>query len=149
MKIVRDGDVCLMRLERGEKLRERLEGFAAASGIGTGVVIHGIGAVAEVGLRYYDLDARTYLTIPVPAGGHELVSTQANLAWKDGKPFLHMHVAIGGRRGETLSGHLEDAVVHVTVELVILTFPDLRVGRTPDEAVGLALWDFPGSCEAP
>jgi len=144
MKMTRRGNIYFLALEPGESVREEIEGLAARQAIKTGIIDHGIGAVERVQLAYYDLQTRKYLSISLPEGGQELVSLQGNIAWKDKKPFLHAHVSLGDRDGLTRSGHLVDAIVHVTVELVILTFHSLEIGREYDERVGLPLWNFPG-----
>ena len=57
------------------------------------------------------------------------------------KPFVHLHIVLSGREGETLCGHLFESVVFVgEFHLQEMLGPDLE--RRPDAASGLSLWDL-------
>ena len=55
---------------------------------------------------------------------------------KDGECYLHIHVTLGDDKGYAFGGHLNAAIISVTAEIFIQTFP-LEVGRKVDEAIGL------------
>jgi len=56
----------------------------------------------------------------------------------DNEPFFHIQVALGLQDGSARGGHLFEAVVRPTVELVLTTFPrPLR--RKIDRETGLPL----------
>jgi uncharacterized protein len=58
----------------------------------------------------------------------------------DDAPFFHVHVALGLRDGSARGGHLFEAVVRPTVELVLTTFAG-PVRRKIDRETGLPLLD--------
>ena len=56
----------------------------------------------------------------------------------DGKPNIHAHVVLGKRDGSTCGGHLIEAQVRPTLE-VILTESPAHLERRFDKEAGLAL----------
>jgi predicted DNA-binding protein with PD1-like motif len=97
----------------------------------------GIGAFREATLGYFELERRDYRRIPVREQV-ELLSLVGNVALADGQPKIHAHVVIGRRDGTALGGHLLDARVRPTLELVVVETP-ATLRRTLDEATGLPL----------
>ena len=63
-----------------------------------------------------------------------------NLALDKDEPFFHVHVALGLRDGSARGGHLFEATVRPTVEIMLTTFAR-PVRRTIDAATGLPLLD--------
>ncbi len=63
----------------------------------------------------------------------EIVSLSGTLS-PDG---LHLHIALAGRDGRCVGGHLLDGcIVHTTAELVIGELTDLAFRRVEDPATG-------------
>lgn len=56
----------------------------------------------------------------------------------EGKPALHIHVVLGRRNGSALAGHLGEAHVRPTLE-VIVTEPPEHLLKAHDPESGLAL----------
>ena len=74
----------------------------------------------------------------------ELASLNGNITVFEDKPYVHAHALFAYQSGGellTLAGHLLEAVVELTGELV-LTPADGRIGRRYDEALGIRTWDF-------
>lgn len=142
----RHADVLFVALEPGDKVREELEKLAGQHLIKAGVIVHGIGAVTDLKLAYYELKDRKYVPIDGADDGdiYEVTAFQGNLTWKDGKPFLHAHLVACDREGMAGGGHLVEATVAVTLEIVLIDFRGTVIERTMDEHVGLPLWTFPG-----
>jgi predicted DNA-binding protein with PD1-like motif len=61
-----------------------------------------------------------------------------DIAFQDGKPKIHAHVVLGRRDGSARGGHLLEARVRPTLE-VILTESPAHLNRVYDPASGLAL----------
>lgn len=124
-------------LERGERIRASIESFATREKI-VGAELKAIGALKDPELAYYDLSTKQYLKRLFP-GIWELVLA-GNISLKDGKPFLHAHVTIGGRDFQAFCGHLVDAEVGVVVEMFmhLLATP---VHRVYCEDIGLPRWE--------
>lgn len=60
----------------------------------------------------------------------------------DGR-MVHAHTVLGRRDGSTVGGHLKQAVVYPTIELVLTEAP-AHLRRRYDEDTGLALIDLSG-----
>ena len=61
-----------------------------------------------------------------------------DITFNDGKPNIHAHVVLGKRDGATCGGHLLEAEVRPTLE-VILTESPAHLERRFDKDAGLAL----------
>ena len=96
-----------------------------------------IGAFRDLVLGYFDWSTKDYLRIPVPEQV-EVVSLVGDIAAKDGKPQLHAHVVVSRRDGHALGGHLLEARVRPTLE-VVLTESPVHLRRELDAETGLAL----------
>jgi predicted DNA-binding protein with PD1-like motif len=124
-------------LETGEAVMENLQRFAEAERL-TAAQITGIGAFSEAGLRYFDWERKEYLPIPVKEQV-EVASLIGDVAVSpEGKPALHVHLVLGRRDGTALAGHLSEARVRPTLELIVTEAPaHLRKALDPES--GLAL----------
>jgi predicted DNA-binding protein with PD1-like motif len=101
-----------------------------------------IGAFREVTLGYFDRDRKDYKKIPIREQV-EVLSLLGDIALKDGAPQIHAHVVIGKADGTAHGGHLLEARVWPTLE-VILTESPKHLQRAMDEETGLALINLPG-----
>lgn len=99
--------------------------------------LSGVGAFDQVVLGFYDFGAREYDRNPLDMQV-ELVSMLGDIAMKDGKPQLHAHVVVATADGMARGGHLLEARVHPTLELMIEEAP-VHLQREFDPASGLAL----------
>ena len=110
--------------------------FADANDIAA-ASISGIGGFAEVTLGYFSLQKREYERIPVREQV-EVMSLTGNIARFEGKAKLHVHVVIGKSDGSAHGGHLLDARVKPTLEVVVMELPG-ELHRTVDPVTGLPL----------
>jgi uncharacterized protein len=100
-----------------------------------------IGAVERAVLGWYDLDAREYRPIPVDEQA-EVLSLVGDVATgPDGKPAVHAHAVLGLRDGSARGGHLLEATVRPTLE-VVLTESPARLRKSFRPEFGLALIDL-------
>ena len=99
-----------------------------------------IGAFERAVLGFFDLERKDYARIPIREQV-EVVSFIGDIALgPDGAPTLHAHVVVGRRDGSTCGGHLLEARVRPTLEVMLVESPGwLR--RRKDPATGLALID--------
>lgn len=97
----------------------------------------GIGAFQDVTLGYFDWESKEYKKIPVTAQV-EVLSLIGDVAEKDGEPSVHAHVVVGRSDGSTRGGHLIEARVRPTLE-VILTESPAHLRKKMDPESGLAL----------
>jgi predicted DNA-binding protein with PD1-like motif len=97
-----------------------------------------IGAFRDVTLGYFDWQKKDYQKIPVREQV-EVLSLVGDVAQDpDGKPKVHAHVVIGKSDGTAHGGHLLEAHVRPTLE-VILTESPRHLLRKHDPESGLAL----------
>ncbi len=130
----------IVRLERGEEALSVLTGFCADRGV-EGASFTGLGAFQKARLGYFDMTARHYLE-QVVEGPFEVLAITGNIARKsDGSLFAHTHCVLGDRQMHTLGGHLFEAEVGATLEIVLRVFEG-RLARRPDPDLGLELLDL-------
>ena len=96
-----------------------------------------IGAFKQVTLGYFDWEKKEYLKIPIHEQV-EVLSLVGDVTISEGKPSIHAHVVLGKRDGSTCGGHLIEAEVRPTLE-VILTESPAHLERRYDQEAGLAL----------
>jgi predicted DNA-binding protein with PD1-like motif len=98
-----------------------------------------IGAFREVTLGYFDRDKKDYQKIPVREQV-EVLSLIGDIALKDGIPQVHAHVVVGKFDGSAHGGHILEARVWPTLELILTESPK-HLCRKYDPETGLALID--------
>lgn len=96
-----------------------------------------IGAFSEATLGYFEWEKKDYERIPVKEQV-EVLSLLGDIALQDGKPKLHAHVVLGRRDGSACGGHLLEARVRPTLEVIITETP-AHLRRKHDPASGLTL----------
>jgi uncharacterized protein len=126
----------LLEFHTGQEVMTGLLAFARKHGLVAGHLT-GIGAISHAVIGYFDPQTKAYLRNEEP-GQAEVLSLTGNLALDDNQPFFHVHVALGRRDGSTRGGHLFEATVRPTVELVLTTYAK-PVRRTIDPETGLPL----------
>jgi len=138
--LLSDGDVrtYLLEFHTGQEVMQGLLAFARKHKLVAGQLT-GLGAISHAVIGYFDPKTKTYLRNP-EKGQAELLSLTGNLALYDNEPFFHVHVALGLRDGSARGGHLFEATVRPTVELVMTTYPK-PVRRKIDPETGLPLLD--------
>ena len=128
----------LLVFHTGQEVMKGLLAFARKNKLVAGHLT-GIGAISDSVIGYFDPEQKVYLRIH-EKGQHEVLSLTGNLALYDNEPFYHVHVALGLRDGSARGGHLFEATVLPTVELVLTTYPK-PVRRKVDPETNLPLLD--------
>lgn len=102
-----------------------------------------IGAFRRATLLFWDPKRKEYLPNRVEHQV-EVVAFSGNVAEKPGGgKKVHVHAVLAGRDARALGGHLQDAEVFPTLEVIVREEPAF-LRRRDDEATGLALID-PGA----
>ena len=96
-----------------------------------------IGAVKKSSICFYELADQEYRCREYESN-HEVVSFTGNIALVSGEPFIHAHVVLGDQDTRLVGGHLEEAVVAVTLEVSLVAYRESFL-RAHDETVGLKL----------
>jgi predicted DNA-binding protein with PD1-like motif len=124
-------------LSTGDEVMKELKTFAEREQI-TAAQFTAIGALSYAVLMYFDWEKKDYLRIPVREQV-EVASLVGDIALAPaGGPALHIHLVVGKRDGTAMAGHLGEAHVRPTLE-VILTESPAHLHKTKDPATGLAL----------
>jgi predicted DNA-binding protein with PD1-like motif len=106
-----------------------------------------IGAFREVMLGYFDWERKDYKHIPIREQV-EVLSMMGDIALDEqGEPKLHAHVVVGKRDGTAHGGHLLEAYVRPTLEVILVESPE-HLRRKFDPDCGLALIDIEESQHA-
>lgn len=98
-----------------------------------------IGAFREVTLGYFDRGKKNYQKIAVPEQV-EVLSLIGDIALTNGVPQIHAHVVVGKSDGSAHGGHILEARVWPTLELILTESPK-HLCRKYDPETGLALID--------
>jgi uncharacterized protein len=97
-----------------------------------------IGGFQEATLGYFNLDKKDYDKLPVRAQV-EVLSLVGDITLTDkGEPKIHVHAVLGRSDGTTRGGHLIEARVRPTLEVMLIESPH-RLRRKHDPESGLAL----------
>jgi predicted DNA-binding protein with PD1-like motif len=96
-----------------------------------------IGAFRDAVVAYFDWETKTYKKIPI-SHQTEVLALTGDVALKDDQPKVHAHVVLGMPDGTTRGGHLMEAHVRPTLE-VMLTETPRNLQRIHDDDSGLAL----------
>lgn len=102
-----------------------------------------VGAFERATLGYFDWERKDYIKIPINEQV-EVLSFIGDIALDKGQPKVHAHVVVGKRDGTTRGGHLLEAYVRPTLE-VVLTETPAHLQRRFDEASQIALIDLDSS----
>lgn len=124
-------------LSNGDEAMACLKSFAEAERI-SGAQVTGIGALARARLAYFDWETKQYQ--PIEVGEQvEVASLIGDIAvGPDNKPSVHVHAVLGRRTGAAVAGHLEEAHVRPTLEIIVTESP-AHLLKAKDKESGLAL----------
>ena len=98
-----------------------------------------IGALNGATLAWFDPQRKMYRKIPIH-GQVEVVSMIGDIALYQGKPTVHTHMVVGLPDGTTKGGHVLDAHVFPTLEVMVTVDP-LAMHKRLDPETDLTLID--------
>jgi hypothetical protein len=122
--------------EKGDEAVHGLLEFAQQQKI-TAAHFTAIGAFKDVTLGYFKQELKDYKKIPLPEQV-EVLSLVGNIAVQKGKPKVHAHVVVGKSDGTAHGGHLLEAHVWPTLEVMLVESP-AHLQRQTDKETGLPL----------
>jgi uncharacterized protein len=96
-----------------------------------------IGAFRHVVVAYFDWTTKDYRHIPL-AEQVEVLSLSGDITSRDGEPTVHAHVVVAKQDASAHGGHLIEARVRPTLEVVLIEEP-AYLRRQFDDQSGLAL----------
>ena len=130
------GRIFAVVFDKGDEVIAGLTDFAKQQGCDSSEFT-AIGAFSGATLGYFDRERRDYRQIPIEEQV-EVLSLVGNITLSDGKPKIHAHVVVGRSDGTTRGGHILEAHVWPTLEVVVTETP-ARLRRQHDPETGLAL----------
>lgn len=139
MTFSKDNNSYILRLFKGEKIIETLLSFCKSEAISAGS-ISAIGGASDITLGYFSLETHEYAWKDFPEV-HEIVSLTGNVSLVDGEPFIHAHIVISNKEFQAFGGHLKEATVAATLEVVISP-NEINLSREMDAEIGLKLLKF-------
>ncbi len=131
------GRILLFRVPTDVDLIDYLVKVVEKEKISTGLISI-IGSLKDPVIGYYNTEKGVYEETRLQ-GFYELAHGSGNISLKEGKPFIHLHVVLGGKNGKAYAGHLLKGEVYVA-EAVILE----AIGGKPlvrKQYGNLWLWD--------
>jgi len=120
----------------GDEVVSGITYFAIDNGL-SAAGITAIGAFNDVDLGYFDFTTKDYKRIPLREQV-EVLSLIGNIVLYDTKPKLHAHVVLGKVDGTAYGGHLMEAYVNPTLEVIITELPGY-LHREMDKSIGIPL----------
>jgi uncharacterized protein len=100
-----------------------------------------IGALSRAVLGYFEWETKQYRKIGVDEQV-EVLSLLGDVAVGDQGPTLHLHAVLGKADGSVVGGHLIEARVRPTLEIVLIQ-PPSYLRKRKDPKTGLGLIDIP------
>jgi predicted DNA-binding protein with PD1-like motif len=101
--------------------------------------ITGIGAIQSATLGWFDPRRKTYRRISIDHQS-EVLSLLGDIAMYQGKPVVHAHMVVGFPDGTARGGHLLQAHVRPTLEVIVTAYPR-PLYKKFDPEMGLAVID--------
>ena len=96
-----------------------------------------IGALSSVVIGYFDWESKKYKRIPI-SEQVEVISCLGDVALENNEPKVHAHMVVGKSDGSAWGGHLLEARVRPTLEMVLVESP-VHLRKRFDPESGLAL----------
>jgi len=140
-KLINDGSEKTYALifESGEEVISLLQRFAKDHALAASRFT-AIGAFSSATLGYFDWEQKDYEKIAINEQV-EVLSLIGDISLEDGEPKIHVHAVFGKRDGTAHGGHLLQAYVRPTLEIILTESPG-HLRRSFDAESGLALIDI-------
>ncbi|MEX0568202.1 MAG: PPC domain-containing DNA-binding protein [Candidatus Njordarchaeota archaeon] len=137
MKVLDQGDKILIIMESGDLITKNLTELAKKTSI-SGFFV-GLGAVKKPTIGFFDLNQKRYIRFTLN-GEFEVVSFIGNISYdKENNPIVHAHICLGDKDYRIFGGHLFEAEVSVTLEILLIKTD--RIIRKIDDRFDLKLID--------
>lgn len=132
-------DYFVIRLQKDEEIITSLINFVKKNKI-KGGFLYGLGVGRNLMLGYFEAHKKAYIKKRFK-GEYEFASMLGNITYFDREPVVHIHVTITDSKFNAFGGHLFEAYVPATLEIIVLPFYRKLV-RKSDKSTGLKLLDL-------
>ena len=133
------GDTYIVRMDPGEEILTQLKVFAEQEGVKLASVT-ALGAVKDFTVGVFDTGAKVYKSNRFQ-GVYAIVSLGGTINTLNDAFYCHLHMCAADQEGHAFGGHLNEAVISATCELVVTCLPG-RTDRVFSDEVGLNLISF-------
>jgi uncharacterized protein len=125
--------------DKGDEVISKLTEFAKEHSL-KATQFTAIGAFSKATLAFFDWDKKDYKKINVNEQV-EVLTLTGDIAIKEGQPTVHAHVILGRSDGSTIGGHLMEAAVRPTLEVILTESPEF-LNKKYDQESKLFLIDL-------
>lgn len=139
MEYRRFNNTIVARIDRGEEILAQIKELALKENIKL-AHISALGATNNFTVGVYKVEKKKYYKNHF-VGDFEIVSLTGTINTMNHEFYTHIHMSAGNDSGEVFGGHLNEAIVSATCEMVI-TIIDGEVDRFLDDETGLNLFLF-------
>ena len=139
MEYRRFGDTYIVRMDPGEEILKELKVFAEKEEVKLASVT-ALGAVKDFTVGVFDTGAKVYKSNRFQ-GVYEIVSLVGTINTMNDAFYCHLHMCAADQEGHAFGGHLNEAVISATCEMVVTCLPG-RTDRVFSEEAGLNLISF-------
>ncbi len=139
MEYRRFDDKIIARLDVGDEIVQSVREIAEKEDIKLASV-RAIGALSRFTVGVYKTDKKEFEKNEF-SGYYEITSLDGTINTKDGEFYCHLHMGAGDEDGKVVGGHLTEAWVSATCEMVITVIHG-EVDRRYDEETGLNVFRF-------
>ena len=137
MNYKRFAEKYVIRIDKGEKIVESIKKICIENNITLGIIT-GIGAVSKAKIGLFKPEEKKYYSTEL-SGDYEITSLNGNVTTMNGKIYLHLHINLADEKHKTFGGHLNEAVVSATCEVIIEKIEG-KMERELDKETGLNLF---------
>lgn len=139
MEYKRFNNMIVARIDKGEEILAQIKELALKENIKLAHV-SALGATNDFTVGVYRVNEKKYYKNHF-VGDFEIVSLTGTINTMNHDFYTHIHMSAGNDSGEVFGGHLNEAIVSATCEMVI-TIIDGEVDRFLDDETGLNLFLF-------
>ena len=127
------------RIEKGEEILTEIKEIAIKENIKL-ANINAWGAINDFTVGVFKTKEKKYYSNNFK-GDFEIVSLTGTINTMNGEFYSHLHMSAGDEEGKVFGGHLNEAIVSATCEMII-NIINGQVDRKSNEEVGLNLFSF-------
>src|SRR6201990_2903562 len=127
----------ILIFETGDELAKGLLEFAEQEKL-SAASFKAVGALSSLRLGWFSWESKKYEPSVTLDEQLELLSLIGDVALKDGKPVVHAHAVVGKKDGSAHGGHLLEAHIRPTCEIVLTESP-VHLEKVVDPESGVAL----------
>lgn len=114
------GTDIFVRIDPSENLVDSLRKVAIEAEIRVAAIVSGVGMVSMAQMGFFDVEKDDY-DVSLLEGIFDLSSVLGNITRKDEEVIPHVHAVFNAPDFSTYSGHIVDAVAHITIEVFLST----------------------------